>query len=168
MSERDWTTRTPQPGDWLNLDGLRIAVCRRAGATLVSGDLDAAIAALSPGAPLLGLLSELPEGPCALRIARDRALLCTAVPLEAEGWHGSYAASAADDAFAHVLITGPRWRDVQAACLAAPDPSPSAATRFAGFGALVATLPGGGLSVRVEAPHAAALWAQLVRLAGVL
>ena len=54
------------------LDGL--------GQTLISGDLDAAIAGLAPGAPILGLYALAPESAHALRIGRTSALLVTPAP----------------------------------------------------------------------------------------
>ena len=55
------------------LDGL--------GQTLISGDLDAAVASLAPGAPMLGLYALAPAGAHALRIGRTSALLVTPAPL---------------------------------------------------------------------------------------
>ena len=68
------------------------------GATLLSGDLVAAIATLAPGAPLLGLHAMVPESAHALRIGRDRALLVTQAPLAAaDGWRDGWCASCVDD-----------------------------------------------------------------------
>ncbi len=167
MPDRDWTTHTPEPGETITADGLDI-VCRPpAGATLISGDLGAAIAALVPDAPVLGLLAPLPHGPFALRIARDSALLCTAEPLGIGGWQNSYAASAADDLFLELAITGSLAEAIRSACLSAPAGSPSASTVFAGKGALVAALSE-GLSVRIQRPEAAAVWAHLEALSQAL
>ncbi len=167
MDERDWTTRTPDPGATLMGEGVTIRCAAESGASLVSGDLDAAIASLAPGAPMLGLLDEVPEKPFALRIARDRALLCTDAPLGQEGWRDGFAVSGADDLFLVIEITGARRDEIRSACLGGGVGSPSAATLFAGQGALVATCPG-GLCVRVEAPQAAALWTHLDRLIAAL
>jgi hypothetical protein len=163
MSERDWTTRTPEPGAAIEIDGLTIRCEPPAGATLVSGDLEAAIAALTPGAPMLGLLARRPTGPHALRIGRDRALLCTAEPLGIEGWHGRYAASSADDLFLSFTVTGPRMPDIRSSCLSVQDASPSAATRVFGHTALVTGLAD-GIAIHVERPDAAAVWARLEML----
>jgi hypothetical protein len=163
MTERDWTTRTPDPGETVEAEGIVLRVEEPAGATLISGDLEAAVAALAPGAPMLGLLDDLPDGPFALRIARDRALLCTRAPLGVEGWHGSHAASAADDLFLIISVTGPRAPELRAACMSAEAGSPSAATLFAGQGALVSRA-GDGIVVRVQRPEAAAVWATLTAL----
>jgi hypothetical protein len=167
MTERDWTTRTPEPGASIRADGFDMTCDAPAGATLISGDLEAAVAALAPGAPILGLLAKIPSGPFALRIARDRMLLCTPEPLQAEGWHASYAASAADDLYLAVTITGPRAPEIASACMTADAGSPSAATVFAGHSALIARVTG-GISVRVQHPEAAAVWARLEALSKAL
>lgn len=167
MAERDWITRAPLPGATRAADGITISCHLQDGATMVSGDLRAAIAALAPGAPLLGLLDPAPTGAYALRIARDRALICTDSPLMVSGWQGTFAASYADDLYLEIRITGPRAPEVVAACLTAPEGSPSTATYFAGIGALVAGLPD-GVSLRVQTPDAAALWAHLAKLITVL
>ncbi|MEC3861578.1 hypothetical protein VK792_09805 [Mesobacterium sp. TK19101] len=167
MVERDWASRMPDPGATLTGEGLLITCHRQAGATLVSGDLDAALAALAPGASMLGLLDPVPTVPFVLRIARDRALVCSDRPLGISGWHDSFAASSADDLYLEITVTGPRASEVVAACLSAPAGSPSTATLFAGIGALVAGLPD-GVSLRVQTPDAAALWAHLARLIAVL
>jgi len=160
MPERAWTTRTPEPGDRISAQGLEIICAAAAGAALISGDLEAAIAALAPGAPLLGLLERRPDGPFGLCIARDRALLCTADPLRAEGWQDGYAVSASDDLFLELTITGDRAEEIRSACMSAPPGSPSASTLFAAHGALVSALAD-GFSVRVQRPEAAAVWAHL-------
>lgn len=167
MGERDWVTRAPEPGETLAADGIAIRCRGRSGATLVSGDLDAAIADLAPSAPMLGLMDEAPTPPFALRIARDRALLCTQDPLSRMGWNGGFAASAADDLFSEIAIAGRRAPDIVAACMSGHSGSPSAATLFAGYGALVAGLAD-GVSVRIQAPDAAAVWAHLKKLTEVL
>ena len=167
MDDCDWTTRIPTPGTIIKADGLTIQCHAQAGATLISGDLDRAIAALAPGAQILGLLGTLPKPPYALRIARDRALLCTNAPLPVEGWQSGYAVSAAEDLFLEITIRGPRASEVAAACLTSQTASPSAAVLFAGFGALVTRIQN-GLSIRVPPPESAALWAHLHRLTQVL
>ena len=108
---------------------------------LISGDLGAAIAALAPGAPLLGLYAPAPAGAHALRIARDRALLVTPAPLgAADGWRDGWCATAVDDGWAAIDVEGPDAPSALAqgtsADLAAG--SPSAAVLFAGFRCLLA------------------------------
>ncbi|APE44575.1 hypothetical protein BOO69_15000 [Sulfitobacter alexandrii] len=167
MDERDWTTATPVPGDEMSETGLRIRCLPAAGATLVSGDLAAAITALSPGAPILGFLEQAPGRPFALRVARDRALLCTDAPLGVEGWQDGFAASAADDLYVEIAVDGPRAPDLLSACTGTEGTSPSAAILLAGIGVLVSGAPD-GFSLRVQAPEAAALWSYLGRLAQVI
>lgn len=165
MDERVWRTRTPEPGDRIERHRVAVELRPPGGATLISGDLDAALADLAPGAPVLGLLGDQSLPPYAIRIARDRALLCTALPLDADGWHGRFAASAADDLYLEFHITGPGTGDMRDACMSAPEGSPSAATLFGGTRTLVTGLSD-GIAVRVERTEAAALWALLDRLAG--
>ena len=167
MTEREWITRTPVPGETIEAEGLTIRCEPPSGATLISGDLEAAIDALAPGAPMLGLLAPLTPLPHALRIARDRALICTAGPLAVEGWHARFAASAADDLFLVFTVTGHRAADIESACMSAEAGSPSAATLFAGHLALVARVSD-GISVRVQHPEAAAVWARLEALSRAL
>lgn len=167
MVERDWTTRTPEPGATLEAEGITIRCHRQDAATLVSGDLAAAIKELAPSAQMLGLLELLPGAPFALRIARDRALLCTRDPLASEGWYNGFAASAADDLYLEFVVTGQRAPEVVASSMSEQPGSRSAATLFAGYGALVARLPH-GVSVRIQAPEAAAAWAHLANVIKVL
>ena len=163
MDDRHWTSVTPEPGATLEAPGVTITCAADAGAALVSGDLDAAIAALAPGAPMLGLLDACPDRPHALRIARDRALLVTEAPLWRDGWEGTYAVSAADDLFLKITITGDRAAEIRDACMSAAGGSASASTLFAGHAALVVSVAN-GICVRVQRPEAAALWAHCGRL----
>ena len=133
------------------------------GQTLISGDLEAAIAALAPGAPLLGLYAPAQGAAHALRIARDRALLVTPTPLgAADGWRDGFCATPVDDGFAAVEVTGPDALSALAqgtsADLAAA--SPSAAVQFAGLRCLLARIDG-GFRLHVEAPWLEALLAWL-------
>ena len=81
------------------LDGL--------GQTLISGDLDAAVASLAPGAPILGLYALAPAGAHALRIGRTSALLVTPAPLAAvDGWRDGWCATSVDDGWAAVEVSG--------------------------------------------------------------
>jgi len=119
------------------------------------------------GAAVLGCGAPAPQGPHAIRVARDRAILVTPAPLSVQpGWHGSYALSLADDLFAAIILSGPRAEEVASACTATPldGSSPSATTLFAGVGALV-TRAGETLVIRVQTPDAAYLWSCLHRLA---
>ena len=165
MRERDWTTLAPRFGAALQRDALTVRKRSSGGAVLVSGDLDAAIAALAPGAPMIGQLADLPESSAyALRIARDRALLCSAEPFGARpGWHDGYALSPADDLYAEIEITGDTDGTLAASCMSASPGSPSAMTLFAEHPCLVARA---GDTLRVWVPQAAIaeVWARLERL----
>lgn len=159
-----WTTPTPLPGRTIEGEGLLITCLPPTGATLISGDLDAAIAALAPGAPLLGLLAPRPVAPFALRIARDRALLITPDVLDvAPGWRERYALSPADDLYLCLAIEGARSAQLLSACLSASGGSPSAAVPFGGHACLVLARETGA-DVWVPRPEAAALWLRLSRL----
>lgn len=163
-----WTTPSPAPGSILQGKGVSVACLPATGAALISGDLDAAIGALAPGAPLLGLLASRPQIPFALRIARDRALLITPEPLDmAPGWQDGFAVSPADDLYLVLSITGDGARDLQDACLSAPAGSPSAAGVFGGHACLVLD-NGQGPDVWVPASESAALWLRLSRLVAAL
>ncbi len=129
------------------------------GSTLVSGDIDAAVGALAPGAPILGLYALAPEGAHALRIARDRALLLTPTPLGAvDGWRESWCATSVDDGWATVDVSGLdaplALAQGTSADLAAN--SPSAAVLFAGVRCLLARTEA-GFRLHVEAPWLEAL-----------
>lgn len=168
MDERLWISETPAPGARIVGPGWTADCTPPAGATLISGDLTAAIAALCPGTPLLGMGEPAPEGTHALRIARDRALLVTPAPLgAAEGWDArGFAATAADDAYIGFRITGD-WGALLAALTSVrpEDASPSTATLVAGSACLV-SLERDGLSLRVPASEAAAHWLRIGKIAG--
>lgn len=166
MRERDWTNQPPAPGDTIEAGDLTIRCLDDGGAAVISGDLDAALAALAPGAPMIGLLDLLPEtGAFALRIARDRMLLCTPAPLDAApGWHDGFALSRADDLYRMVEVMGDADGMFLASCMSAEAGSPSAMTLFADKPCLVARA---GNAVRVWAPRPemAELWTRLRLLA---
>jgi len=167
MDERTWTNATPEPGQVADYPGLTVTCAAPGGALMISGDLEAALAALSPGAPLVGCGGVAPDGPHAIRIARDRALLVAPEPFEVSAdWHDGYALSLADDLYLAVTLDGPRREEIASACTATPldGSSPSATTLFCGFGAHV-TREGQALVVRVQRPDAAALWSVLSALA---
>ena len=137
MREHDWArARSPQ-GTLVEKPRLVARAREGRGCTLISGDLDAALTALAPGAPLLGLYALAPEGPHALRIARDRALLVTPAPLAPqEGWQGDgalgWCATSVDDGWAILDVEGP---DAPLALMQGTSAdlsarSPSAAVRF--------------------------------------
>lgn len=166
MRERDWTNAAPEPGDLIEGAGIRVRCLAADGAAVVSSGLDAAIAALAPGAPMIGLLDTLPgSGPYALRIARDRALLCTPEPLgAAPGWHGDFALSAADDLYVPMQIEGDTDGTLLASCMSAPSGSRSAMALFAEKPCLVARAGGDIVRVWVPRRDTAEVWARLAVL----
>lgn len=167
MDERVWTNQSPVAGHSADYPGLCVACAEPTGALMISGDLMAALTALAPGAPMLGCGAQAPQGAHAIRIARDRALLVTPEPLDADaGWYGVYAISLADDLYSVITLSGPRAEEIASACTSVPldGSSASATTLFGGIGAHV-TRSGDTLVIRVQAPDAAALWSLLARLA---
>jgi heterotetrameric sarcosine oxidase gamma subunit len=161
LLEMDWPAPVATPGATLDRPTFTARILPPAGATLIGGDLAAALAELAPGAPLVGLGGETGDGAHALRIARDRALLVAAAPLAApDGWRADgWAASAADDGWMAVEIAGPGAADVIAQGTAADLAlgSPSAMTLFAGRPMLLARR-GDAFRLHVEAPFREYLW----------
>ena len=159
MRERDW--RPARRADELVIDRPRLEARSLAGLgqTLVSGDAAAGIAALAPGAPILGLYALAPASPHALRIARDRALLVTPQPINAdEGWRDGWSATPVDDGWAIVEVAG---ADAGLALMQGTSAdlaggSPSAAVMFAGQRCLLARVEA-GFRLHVEAPRLEAL-----------
>jgi hypothetical protein len=133
------------------------------GHTLISGDLEAAVGSLAPGAPMLGLYALLPAGAHALRIGRTSALLVTPAPLAPhEGWRDGWCATSADDGWAAVEVSGADAAQalMQATSADVASGSPSAAVLFFGLrGLLARTLA--GFRVHVEAPRLETLLAWL-------
>jgi hypothetical protein len=124
------------------------------GQTLISGDLEAAIAALAPGASMLGLYALADEGAHTLRIGRASALLVTPAPLAvAEGWREGWCATAVDDGWAAVEVTGAGAPDALAQGTSADlaGGSPSTAVMFAGLRALLVRTSA-GFRLHVESP----------------
>ena len=159
MREMDWPPARRSEGQLIDRPRLKARALTGRGHTLISGDLEAAIAALAPGAPLIGLHAPAPEGAHALRIARDCALLVTPLALGAEnGWRDGWSATTVDDGFAALDVEGPdaplALMQGTSADLAAG--SPSAAVLFAGFRCLIARTDS-GFRLHVEAPWLEAL-----------
>ncbi len=159
MREMDWPPARRSEGQLIDRPRLKARALTGRGHTLISGDLEAAIAALAPGAPLIGLHAPAPEGAHALRIARDCALLVTPLALGAEnGWRDGWSATTVDDGFAALDVEGPdaplALMQGTSADLAAG--SPSAAVLFAGFRCLLARTDA-GFRLHVEAPWLEAL-----------
>ena len=133
------------------------------GQTLISGDVDAALAALAPGAPTLGLYAPAPAGAHALRIGRMSALLITPAPLaHVDGWRDGWCATCVDDGWATVEVSGVDAPQalMQATSADLGSGSPSAAVLVFGLRALLVRTPA-GFRVHVEAPRLETLLAWL-------
>jgi hypothetical protein len=154
MREMEWAPA--RGGAELLIDRQRLTARRLGGLgqTLISGDLDAAIAALAPSAPMLGLYALAPSGAHALRIGRTSALLVTPAPLSVvEGWRDGWCATGVEDGWAAVEVSG---EDAQQALMQPTSAdlasgSPSAAVLVFGLRGLLVRTPS-GFRVHVEAP----------------
>jgi hypothetical protein len=156
MREMEWPVARGGAGAELLIDRQRLTARRLGGLgqTLLSGDLDAAIAGLAPGAPMLGLYALAPESAHALRIGRTSALLITPAPLDAaDGWRDGWCASSVDDAWAAVEVSGEDAAQalMQATSADLGSGSPSAAVFVFGLRGLLARTPS-GFRVHIEAP----------------
>jgi hypothetical protein len=154
MREMEWPPA--RGGAGLLIDRQRFTVRRLGGLgqTLISGDLDAAVATLAPGAPMLGLYALLPAGAHAFCIGRMSALLVTPAPLSVvDGWRDGWCATSVDDGWAAVEISGADSQQalVQATSADLASCSPSAAAMIFGLRGLLARTPS-GFRVHVEAP----------------
>lgn len=131
MPERDWTDRPLSEGASLEVAGLTITRAAAKPACLISGNLNAALAAVAPDAAMVGLFAER-RGKDAVRIARDRAL-CVGFEGVA-GWHTNFAVSPATGLYARFDLSGPALHDALAEGTSADlaQSSASAATLFAG------------------------------------
>jgi hypothetical protein len=163
MRETRWPPARGRAGILIDRPGLKARALDGLGQTLVSGDLDAALAALAPGAPILGLHALAPDGAHALRIGRASALLVTPTPLgAADGWRDGWCATSVNDGWAAVEVSGAdaplALTQATSADLAAG--SPSAATLFFGLRALLARTQA-GFRAHVEAPWLETLLAWL-------
>jgi hypothetical protein len=163
MREMEWP---PARGDaGLLIDRPRLAARRLTGLRqiLISGDLGAAVVALAPGAPMLGLYAPLPAGAHALRIGRMSALLVTPAPLAVvDGWRDGWCATSVDDGWAAVEISGadaPRAL-MQATSADLASGSPSAAVVVFGLRGLLVRTPA-GFRIHVETPWLETLLAWL-------
>ena len=150
------SSERPMSGAALLIDRPRLAAKRLAGVgqTLISGDLDNAVAALAPGAPMLGLYALAPEGAHALRIGRTSALLVTPAPIAAaDGWRDGWCATSVDDGWAAVEVSGGDAPQalMQATSADLASGSPSAAVLVFGLNGLLARTPA-GFRVHVESP----------------
>ncbi len=154
MREMEWPPARGRAE--LLIDRSRLTVRRLGGLgqTLISGDLDAAVAALAPGAPMLGLYALLPAGAHALCIGRTSALLVTRGTLAvADGWRDGWCATSVDDGWAVVEISGADAPEalMQATSADVASGSPSTAVLVFGLrGLLVKTAS--GFRLHVESP----------------
>jgi hypothetical protein len=154
MREMEWPAARSAAG--LLIDRQRLTVRRLGdlGQTLISGDLDAAIADLAPRAPMLGLYALAPESAHAWRMGRTSALLVTPTPLTPqEGWRDGWCATAVDDGWVAVEVSGDDAPQalVQATSADLASGSPSTAVLIFGLRGLLARTPS-GFRVHVEAP----------------
>ena len=107
MRETRWPAARGRAGTLIDRPRLQARALDGLGQTLISGDLDAAIAALAPSAPTLGLYALAPQGAHALRIGRASALLVTPVAIAAaDGWRDGWCATSVDDGWAAVEVFG--------------------------------------------------------------
>ncbi|MBV8107250.1 MAG: hypothetical protein JO223_22035 [Hyphomicrobiales bacterium] len=159
MREMNWPPARGVEGTRIDRPRLMARALSGRGSALISGDLEAAIVALAPGAPILGLYALAPEGAYALRIARDRALLVTPAPLgAADGWREGWCATSVDEGWAAVDVAGPHgpFALAQGTSADLAGGSPSAALLFAGLRCLLARTQT-GFRLHVEAPWLEAL-----------
>jgi hypothetical protein len=154
MREMEWPPARGGAGLLIDRQRLNARRIGGLGQTLISGNLDAAIAEIAPGAPMLGLYALAPEGAHALRIGRTSALLVTPAPLAAaDGWRDGWCATSVDDGWAAVEVSG---ADAPQALMQATSAdlalgSPSAAVLVFGLRGLLAKTPS-GFRVHVESP----------------
>ena len=154
MREMQWRPARGRDGLLVEKPRLEARELRGLGQTLISGDLAAAVAALAPGAPLLGLYASAPDGPHALSIGRTSALLVTPLPLAAaDGWRDDWCATSVDDGWAAIDVSGADAPLALAQGTSADlaSGSPSAAVMFAGLRVLLARTAA-GFRLHVEAP----------------
>jgi hypothetical protein len=154
MREMEWPAA--RGGAELLIDRQRLTARRLGGLgqALISGNLDAAIAGLAPGAPMLGLYALPPANAHALRIGRASALLVTPTPISvAEGWRDGWCATSVDDGWAAVEVSGADAPQalIQATSADLASGSPSAAIFVFGLRGLIAHTPS-GFRVHVETP----------------
>jgi hypothetical protein len=159
MREMEWAPA--RGGAGLLIDRQRLTARRLGGLgqTLISGDLEAAVTELAPGAPMLGLYGLAPAHAHGLRIGKRSALLVTPAPLATpDGWRDGWCATSVDDGWAALEVSGddaaPALMQATSADLASG--SPSAAVLVFGLrGLFVRTAS--GFRVHVEAPWLEAL-----------
>jgi hypothetical protein len=154
MRETRWPAARGRAGILIDRPRLHARALDGLGQTLISGDVETAVAALAPGAAMLGLYALTPKCAHALRIGRSSALLLTPAPLAvADGWRDGWCATSVDDGWEAVEVLGADAPQALAegtsADLAAN--SPSAAIVFFGLHALLARTAS-GFRLHLEAP----------------
>ena len=161
---RFWTSAPDMAKAGIAGDGFFARFRAGLGQTLISGKLDIAISALAPGTPEAGLWDLAQEERVCLRIARDRALLVSATPLDlTPGWRDGFVATPCDDAYAVIEMSGPAMPNVIAEGTSADIEanSRSAAVLFAGVPVLLYRIGADTARIHVESPLAAYLWTWL-------
>jgi len=159
MREMQWPAPRPREGLIIERPRLSVEAITGLGHVLISGDLQGALNALAPQAPLLGLFGLAPDGPYALRVARDSALLVTPAPIFVDpAQRGEFFATAVDDGFAVLTLRGTDVADVlsQGASVDFAVSSPSACVMFAGFRTLIVRRPD-GVRLHLEASYREAM-----------
>lgn len=153
----------PAVTDLIRRPGFEARFVDGLGQTLVSGNLDAAKAALAPDAPEVGLWKLAGEGRCWVRIARDRALLVSPPLSVAAGWHSGYVATPCADAYAVLELSGAEIPQViaEATSVDLDAGSRSAAILFAGVTAFLYRTSDTTARLHVESPLSAYLWTWL-------
>jgi hypothetical protein len=154
MRETRWPAARGRAGLLIDRPRLQARALDGLGQTLISGDLDAALGALAPGAPTLGLYALAPQGAHALRIGRASALLVTPAAIAApDGWRDGWCATSVDDGWAAVEVFGADAPHALAQGTSADlgAASPSAAVIVFGLRGLLARTEA-GFRLHVEAP----------------
>lgn len=158
MDDRDWTDRPLAPGASIDAAGVRVTRGTAGAQYLISGNLDAALAALAPEAARLGFAQVAGTGDIAIRIARDRALLVTLAPVNRDGgWQAEgFALSPAGGLYVPLALQGEGAAGLLAQMLASAPPhgSPSAMVHVLGRPGLVTGRPD-GLTLWIEPGHLA-------------
>lgn len=165
---RFWTPAPDWPAAALAGDGWRARRLAGLCQTLVSGDLAAARAVLAPDAAEAGLWDIAGAGAVVARLARDRALVVSPSPVGiAPGWHGGFAASPCDDAYAVIELSGPGIEAVIAEATAADlrAGSRSASILFAGVAGVLYRSGPQTARLHAESPLAAYIWTWLAAVA---
>lgn len=153
----DWSTATISRDHWQARPILGLDI------VMFAGDLGAALVTHAGGDAGLGFLGIAERADnYVIRIARDRALMVSARPIDiAVGWHEEgYALTHADSAYGIIEAAGSALDEIIAEGTAA-DPlsrSPSAATLFAGIPCLVIRTAPDVARLHMEAGHMAYVW----------